>query len=433
MLPQASFSSPRLLIILLIILACSPVVWSGCPECFGNHAPLNGHGPAADGSGRRTIIIKIDTSWGTQTNERIWNQTHAANDQWNNARDANNNSTGYYLQVNQASATPDFIIQQASGSDCASVSVDGPPHIISIPASILNLSDAEIRGRLAHEMGHILGLDNDDNCPSIANTSSSGCHRTSNNVLPGDVAAVNRNFSPNRTTLCNGDFYNANQDPELNCGPNAAYFESECYINIGTWHGYPECYCDYPYQTDPGSPILIDVLGNGFDLTDGTNGVNFDLNGDGSTELISWTSASSDEAWLCLDRNGNGLIENGQELFGNFTSQPTPPSGKGKNGFLALAEFDKVANNGNGDGKIDSNDSVFASLRLWQDTNHNAVSESSELHFLSQLGLETLELDYKISRKTDEFGNRFLYRAKVKDTQGQQLGRWAWDVFLVRP
>jgi hypothetical protein len=185
-------------------------------------------------------------------------------------------------------------------------------------------------------------------------------------------------------------------------------------MNIGTWHGYPECYCDYPYQTDPGSPILIDVLGNGFDLTDGTNGVNFDLNGDGSTELISWTSTSSDEAWLCLDRNGNGLIENGQEPFGNFTSQQTPPSGKGKNGFLALAEFDKVANGGNGDGKIDSNDSVFASLRLWQDTNHNAVSESSELHFLSQLGLETLELDYKISRKTDEFGNRFLYRAKVK-------------------
>ena len=58
------------------------------------------------------------------------------------------------------------------------------------------------------------------------------------------------------------------------------------------------------------------------------------------------------------------------------------------------------------------------------------VSPSFELHSLSQLGLQTLELDYKTSKKTDEHGNQFRYRAKVKDAQGQQLGRWAWDVFL---
>lgn len=83
------------------------------------------------------------------------------------------------------------------------------------------------------------------------------------------------------------------------------------------------------------------------------------------------------------------------------------------------------------DGKIDSADAIFTSLRLWQDSNHNGVSESSELHSLNSLGLHTVELDYKVSKKTDEFGNRFRYRAKVKDTQGNQIGRWAWDVFLV--
>jgi hypothetical protein len=214
-------------------------------------------------------------------------------------------------------------------------------------------------------------------------------------------------------------------DPASICSPcNPDPTEVTMCQQGGGTYDWGSCQCGQ-------SPIVIDVDGDGFDLTDAAGGVRFDINGDGTQEQIAWSANNSDEAWLALDRDGNNLIDSGKELFGNSTPQPNAPAGQVKNGFLALAVFDKTANGGNNDGKITAADDVFMNLRLWRDANHNGISEAGELKTLNQLGLARIDLDYKESRKTDDHGNRFRFRAKVRDAQNADLGRWAWDVYLV--
>jgi hypothetical protein len=184
--------------------------------------------------------------------------------------------------------------------------------------------------------------------------------------------------------------------------------------------------CDCVYA----SPIVVDTTGGGFHLTSPQAGVYFDIANTGIPVKIAWTAADSGNAFLALDRNGNGKIDDGGELFGDHTQQPASAN---PNGFLALEEFDKPENGGNGDGIIDARDAIFPHLLLWIDENHDGISQPNELHTLPELGVFSIALHYRNEPYTDAYGNWFHYRAAVNPdpADGQSKdGRWTYDVFF---
>jgi hypothetical protein len=174
------------------------------------------------------------------------------------------------------------------------------------------------------------------------------------------------------------------------------------------------------YPPSP-SPILLDLDRNQFHLSPGP--ILFDFNGDGIKERTAWTSENSTDGFLYFDRDDNGQLDNGTELFGNST--PLMSGLSAANGFLALAEFDQTEFGGNGDGIINPLDSVYAALRVWIDENADAQFEQVESFWLSDLGIAAIDLSYKEYPRVDEHGNVLRYNGTAWLEEDGKLKRIA--------
>jgi hypothetical protein len=233
---------------------------------------------------------------------------------------------------------------------------------------------------LAHEMGHFLGISH------VPGGCADQCLMNAQPTLwypkPEECAmADDQNFT----------YWENHEPPDPGC---QAYCVSTC---IGT-------HC-------PESPILIDLDGDGFELAGLSDGVLFDIDGDGSREPIGWTLSTAEDAFLALDLNADGAIGSGAELFGNFST--TPDGATPRTGFGVLRIYDDPQWGGNSDGRIDRRDGVFRRLLAWIDRDHNGVSEIAELYSLPSLGVVQLDIDYVHREIVDPRGNLLYYWSKA--------------------
>ena len=164
------------------------------------------------------------------------------------------------------------------------------------------------------------------------------------------------------------------------------------------------------YQYDP---LALDLNGNGIETlaANGHDGAMFDHERSGIRTATGWIH--SNDGILVHDRNGDGKINDGSEIFGDNT--PLKSGKTAAHGFAALAELDE-----NGDGKVDAADSAFGKLGVWRDLNHNGISEEGELFTLKDLRIKSLNLGYTQADKDLGNGNTLAEVGSYTDEDGNE-------------
>ncbi|MGD1527000.1 hypothetical protein ACP6H6_28515, partial [Vibrio harveyi] len=163
-------------------------------------------------------------------------------------------------------------------------------------------------------------------------------------------------------------------------------------------------------------PLSLDLNGDGVKTIGVNYGVHFDHDGDGFEESTGWLS--KEDGFLAIDKNGNGKIDSGNELFGDNTIMDYDEDGNpifAEHGFESLEEYDS-----NGDGVINSSDEKWHELKIWQDSNSDGDTQSYELLSMESAGVESIALKYEGSGEDAGHGNTFGYTGSYKTTHGTQ-------------
>jgi hypothetical protein len=162
-------------------------------------------------------------------------------------------------------------------------------------------------------------------------------------------------------------------------------------------------------QFTQATPLVLDFDGGGIRTLNVSPGVLFDIDGDGSLDRTGWVAAG--EGLLVRDLSGDGLVNDGSELFGSATR--LPDGSLAKDGFQALSALDA-----NADRKIDASDPAFAELRVWVDSDSDAVTDPGELKTLAEAGVRSISLDAQRSTQVDQ-GNLIGLISSYETTDGE--------------
>jgi hypothetical protein len=259
---------------------------------------------------------------------------------------------------------------------------------------------------MAHEIGHTYGLPD-----ATFDAAGLNCQPGTSVMNPLDAnniaASLTGPTADDSSKVLAGDGYVAPTPPPVG---------RHCFVDTN------------PCCTDPSdpecTPIILDVDGSGFQLTSAAHGVWFDFFGNHHPVKLAWTAPGSTDAFLVLPQHGK--VTYGRDLFGNLTPQPRSAH---PNGFLALATYATLGVNGRRSDVIDSDDPIYARLRLWQFSNQGGRLVAGKLSTLPQLGITAIYLNYRATTITDRYGNAFRYAARVISTN-PHAGKYAYDVFL---
>jgi hypothetical protein len=158
-------------------------------------------------------------------------------------------------------------------------------------------------------------------------------------------------------------------------------------------------------------PMLLSLnKASTYELTSVEDGVRFDIEGDGSLELVSWTPPDSDVAFLAFDRDADGRIADGRELIGSYTVSGVRSNGP--NALMALAKegraLAKDPQSSSLHGTINADNPLFSKFVLWFDANHNGISEPGEVQPAEE-PLAHIGLGYSRLHLRDRHGNESRY------------------------